>query len=161
MDNWFPTYGRVIYDPDRGRMKSGTEWWCIIELENPEIADYYRWMIDRYWWDADSSPVKRSYVKSPHDPHVSLIRGEQPIKNQHLWGVYRANQRVRLWYNNDIRQTLLRGPEATDKFWFVEARWKFYLSMRRMFGLATEWEGRKYRPHLTVAQTHILTPTQA
>lgn len=159
MENWFTTFGTIVYDPDRGRMKSNTTWWCVIELHDPEIADYYRWMVDRYWWDADVSPVKRQYVKSPHKPHISLIRGEEPRINQSLWGKYMAGDMVTIRYSNAIRQTSTARIEATDKFWFLEVEWPPYVDFRRLYGL--NWHdpsGKKFRPHMTIAQTHDLNP---
>jgi hypothetical protein len=154
---WFTAYGKVTYDPYRGRMQRGTQWWCVIELEDHVIADYYRWMVDRFWWMADTSSVKRTIVKSPHTPHISLIRGERPRKNEHLWGSFMAGQRVQFRYSNQIIQTRKRGPEATDRFWFVDVQWDPYHDIRQTFGLPVQYDGKPYRPHLTVAQTHDLT----
>lgn len=157
MSDWFTTFGTIVYDPDRGRMKSNTTWWCVIELEDPSIVDYYRAVVDQNWWQADSSAVKRRYLKSPHAPHISLIRGEMPQNNLNLWGKYLAGDMVTLRYSNDVRQTSLRGEEATDRFWFLDVEWPPYVDFRRLYGLSwSDPNGKKFRPHMTIAQTSDL-----
>lgn len=154
MEYPFETSGVIRFDPDRGNMKKRTEWWCVIELDDSELADYYRWFVDRNWCDADSSKIKRRYLKSPHMTHISLVRGEKPTQNVHLWGKHLADVRVTFRYNNQIRQTSnAYYANEPDKFWFIDTEWEPYVGFRKTFGLPWEYKNKPFRSHMTIART--------
>lgn len=149
----FETTGILRYDPHRPGMKTRTVWWCVIELDDA-IASYYRWFIDREWWQADSSTIKRGYHRPAWGAHVTVIRGERPRKNESDWK-YRDGERISIRYDNKIRQTSSAVyADEPDKFWFVDAHWDGYTELRKHFGLPYERDGRSFRPHITVARTY-------
>jgi len=134
-------------------MIANTDWWCVIELSDDELANYYRWFIDREWWLADSQSTKRKYCKPPHKSHISVIRGEKPRRNIPMWNSYRKNQMISFEYTNQIRQT---GSHDTskDKFWFIDTNFPEYNIIRDFFGLPISRDNKPFNGHLTVARTH-------
>ena len=151
---WFTTSGILRFDPLRPGMKRRTEWWCIVEVDN-SIQDYYRWLMDREWWNADRSTIKRCYVRPSWNGHLSVIRGEEPRKNEYLWGVG-SGEKVVVRYDNQIRQTqnALHSGEV-DKFWYINAEWDGYVALRKQFGLpVTTYDGISHKSHITIARTH-------
>jgi hypothetical protein len=155
MEYPFTTHGRIRYNPVRGNMKSRVDWWCVIELDNNEIANYYRWFIDRNWWDADSYTTKRRYHRPTHLSHISLVRGEKPRKNIDDWGKYQADKKVFFNYNGMIRQTSTAyHADEPDKFWFIDTDWEPYVDFRKHFGLPYHRDGNLFRSHMTVARTY-------
>lgn len=155
MEYQFESYGKIIYDPPRGSMKKRTKWWCVVELEQLDMVDYYRWLIDRHWWMADSSTIKRRYHRPVHWPHISVIRGEVPRRNKSDWGKFMSGQRVKFRYTNQVRQTSnAYYAEEPDKFWFVDVQWDDYNLIRDHFGLNIQRDGRPFRGHVTVAKTY-------
>jgi hypothetical protein len=155
MEYPFITYGWIRYNPERGRMKERTDWWCVLELDDNEISRYYRWFIDRQWWDADSSNTKRAYHRPTHQSHISLVRGERPKQNIDDWGKYMADKKVFFRYGNNIRQTsnAFHASEP-DKFWFIDTDWKPYVDFRKHFGLPYNYNGTPFRGHLTISRTY-------
>lgn len=155
MDYPFQAYGTLTYDANRGSLKKRTGWWLTVELDDEEIPRYYRWWVDRQWWDADSKSFKRNYHKPPHWPHISVIRGEKPRKNISHWGKYLAGKRVRFFYSPDIRQTSNAFyADEPDKFWFIDTQWDGYTELRKHYGLKWQYQGRPFRGHVTVARTY-------
>ncbi len=149
----FTTTGVLRFDPPRGRMKTRTEWWCVIEVDN-DIRDYYRWHMDREWWNADNSTIKRFYVSPSWNAHLSVIRGERPRENEYLWGVG-SGELVQIQYDNQIRQTknAMHSGEV-DKFWFIGAEWDGYVAFREQFGLPVTYDGVPHKSHITIARTY-------
>lgn len=155
MEYQFETYGKIVYDPPRGTMKRRTQWWCVIDLKELDLVDYYRWWVDRVWWEADNHTMKRRYHRPVHWPHISLIRGEKPQKNIHDWNDYLAGERITFRYSNQVRQTSnAYYADEPDKFWFIDIEWDGYVDFRKHFGLSWERNGRPFRGHVTVAKTY-------
>lgn len=156
MDYPFKAYGRITYDANRGSLKSRLGWWMTIELEDEELSRYYRWWVNRVWWQADSHSLKRNYHRPPHWPHISIIRGEEPQRNKHLWGKYRAGERVKFRYSNVVYQTQNSFyAKRPDLFWYIHVDWEDYVTCRRKFGLTWKRpDGHPFRGHITVARTY-------
>lgn len=155
MEYPFETYGHIKYNPRRGSLKRGTNWWLTIELDNNELSRYYRWWIDKVWWEADSKPVKRNYHKPPHHSHISIIRGEKPLRNIDQWGKYRANEQVTFRYSPVVKQTSSAFyADEPDQFWFLEVEWKDYTEFRKYYGLKWEHNNKPFHGHITVARTY-------
>lgn len=155
MEYPFEITGRIVYDPRRGDMKARVKNWCVVEIDCVDLIDYYRWFVDKNWWDADTRSVKRTYHRAAWGSHISVIRGEYPKQNQNDWGKYRANERVSIRYNGMIRQTSnAYYADEPDKFWFIDAQWDEYVEFRKHFGLSWNHNGVPFRPHITVARTY-------
>lgn len=148
----FTSSGKLIYNPTR-TMKSNTDWWCMVELPNDQIANYYRWHLDRNWWEGDTHSVKRNYCKPPHRSHISVIRGEVPRKNKDQWGKFMANQTIKFQYDNVIRQTSIER-DGKDYFWFIDAWFDDYCKIRDFFGLDYKRNGVFFKGHITIARVH-------
>lgn len=148
----FTSTGKLIYNPKR-TMKTNTDWWCMVELPNDQIANYYRWHLDRNWWIGDTHSVKRAYSKPSHRSHISVIRGEVPRKNKDQWGKFMANQTITFQYDHYVRQTT-NHHDGKDYFWFIDAIFPEYNKIRAFFGLDTERNGKPFKGHLTIARVH-------
>ena len=147
----FETTGILKYEPKR---QVASTWWLTVELPSFEdTSRYYRWFIDREWWIADSSPVKRKYSRSSHAPHVSVIRGEKPRRNIEDWGKYLVDKRVKVRYDPHIRQTT-KAVDGKDTFWFVDAYVDGYAEIRKHFGLDYQRNGVPFKGHITIAKVH-------
>lgn len=148
----FTTTGIITYEPKRS-LKDGSKWWMTVELPHfHQTAAYYRWFIDRQWYDADSRPVKRKYCQPSHPPHLSVNRGEVPRQNKNDWGKYMAGKKVKVTYSNLIRQTN-NHIDGKDHFWFVDANIDEYVELRRHFGLAWQYrDGVPFKGHITIAR---------
>ena len=151
----FQSTGRVVYNADRG-LSDGQVWWCTIDLDkDDDLARYYRWWVDRAWWEADSRTRKRGYHKPIHPPHISIIRGETPRQNAEDWGQYRAGELVTFRYSHIVRQTSNAfNSEEPDRFWFVDTQWDGYARMRRHYGLPWQRDNKPFQGHITVAKTY-------
>lgn len=150
---WFTTTGKILYDPPRPtKLRRGTDWWCVVQLDNA-IHQYYRWWLEKYWWEFDRRPMKRDYNAPAFGTHISVCRGEKP-KNREAWKK-RHGQRVTIEYCNVIRQTGdTTGFDRPDHFWFLDARFPEYLDIRRELGLRTSLNGKPFTPHITIARSY-------
>ena len=147
----FKTKGIVTYNPKRS---VSSDWWLTIELPYFEqTAAYYRWMIDRNWWEADSSPVKRKYSRLSHAPHVSVIRGEKIKENITDWGKYLNKKKVDVLYDYRVRQTTIE-KDGKDHFWFLDAYVDCFCDLRKHFGLDYQRDGIPFKGHITIARVH-------
>jgi len=155
MEYQFETYGKIVYDPPRGTMKHRTQWWCVVDLKELDLIDYYRWWVDREWVQADSRNMKRRYHRPVHWPHISVIRGEKPRQNIQDWGKYMAGETIKFRYTNQVRQTSnAYYADEPDRFWFIDTEWGDYTKFRKHFGLNWEHKGKPFRGHVTVAKTY-------
>lgn len=144
------SYGKVVYNPKRN-MDKNIDWWCVLELKNHGLVDYYRWFLDRHWYDADVRSVKRQYCRPPHHPHISIIRGEKPRKNIEDWGKFLAGEKITFEYSNIIRQTNSIA-DGKDYFWFIDTFFDQYITIRYHFGLQIKRDGIPFKGHLTIAR---------
>lgn len=144
------TYGYLTYNPNR---RVNSDWWLTIELPKfNDISRHFRWQLDRNWWIADSSPVKRNYHKPPHSHHISVIRGEKPLDNINDWGKWRSNEKIEVFYSNQIRQTNLE-KDRRDDIWFVDTFVKDYHIFRKHYGLKYQRDGIPFKGHITIANS--------
>ncbi len=158
MEQECKSFGRVVYDPKRPLMKSRNTWWCV--LEPPvwdETTEYYRWWIERNWWDADSHSMKRRYHRPTHRSHMTIIRGEKPKKNIKDWNRFMAGDTLKFTYTPSLRETASSFyATRADQFWFLEADFPEYNRIRKHFGLP--WKhphtDQPFRPHWTVVRTY-------
>lgn len=147
----FKTKGIVTYNPKRS---VSSDWWLTIELPYFEqTAAYYRWMIDRNWWKADSSPIKRKYSRLSHAPHVSVIRGEKIKENIADWGKYLNKKKVDVLYDYRVRQTTIE-KDGKDHFWFLDTYVDCFCDLRKHFGLDYQRDGIPFKGHITIARVH-------
>ncbi|PHS22204.1 MAG: hypothetical protein COA84_13620 [Robiginitomaculum sp.] len=147
------TTGIITYEPRRN-LKGGSKWWLTVEL--PYFfgtMDYYRWLIDTNWVDADSRSMKRAYHRPSHPPHLSINRGEEPRANGEDWGKFMAGRKVKVHYSNLIRQTS-RRIDGKDHFWFIDAEIEDYVKLRKHFGLRYDYKGVPFKGHITVARAY-------
>ena len=138
---WFKAKGVIRYDPYRGKMKSNTKWWVVVNTDQ-EITRYYRWWVHRRYWIELQQPAWGS--------HVSIIRGEKPADHlMHLWKKYDGHW-IEFEYNHNVRQSGdTTGWDRPDCFWFLDVRCEFLNQIRGELGRPTGW---KY--HLTIGRTY-------
>ena len=147
----FTATGVITYEPKR-RMKDASKWWCTVELPRfYGTMDYYRWYIERNWYDADIRTLKRVYQRPSHPPHISVNRGEEPRRNDCDWGKYLSGKKVKVHYSNLIRQTDQKR-DGKDNFWFLDCQVKELVGIRQHFGLDWQRNGVPFKGHITIAK---------
>lgn len=145
---WFKASGKLIYDPDRGKMKNRTKWWAIVTAP-PDIVRYYRWWLDRYWWEFEDCGYKRDFKPPSWGSHVSVVRGEVPQKPE-LWKKHNGI-RVDFEYRHEIEA--VRDYGFRDKFYMIRVRSPQLMEIRKELGLKTvDSRGRPYEFHITIAR---------
>ena len=141
--------GIIKYNPKRN---VSSKWWLTVDLYNfGDTAKYYRWLLDKNWWEYESRSYKRKYHKPPHTYHISIIRGERPRKNIDDWGKFKANEKVSLLYENLLKQTTLYR-DNDDTFFFLDTYYDMYCDFREHFGLDYQRGGKDFRGHITIAR---------
>ena len=155
-DYEFTSIGTLKYDPKRSGMDySRTKWWCVLEVDEG-IAEYYRWWLDRHWWEADILSKKRKYSRPSTAPHISIIRGERPRRNINLWNK-NNHEKIQFKYSCTIRQTGdTTGYDRDDHFWFLDVKFDEFIGLRSQFGLPVrDYVSLKpFSAHLTFARAY-------
>lgn len=149
----FTVKGRIHYEPTRNfKTDDRNKWWMTIEVKNfEEIARYYRWFIDKEWYDVDRiKTYKVDYYRPSHPYHVSLIRGEKPLKNIDQWGKYLNNKLITLKY--DYPHQIINPPVGKGFFWVCDVAFDEYNEIRSYYGLSTKKDGREFMGHMTMAR---------
>tara|TARA_Y100000034_G_scaffold100014_1_gene123129 strand:- start:4128 stop:4574 length:447 start_codon:yes stop_codon:yes gene_type:complete len=129
--------GRIITNPQpKGNYKTTTrEWWMIVEASE-EIGRFYRKMLATH-----SMAQFSSLAKPEWGTHVSIVRGEHPLKEE-MWNKWDGKV-VHFEYTNKITT-----KDHTPYYW-VEARCPDAEAIRLELGLSKEPE---YGFHLTFAR---------
>ena len=149
----FTVKGKIHYEPMRNFSdNSRNKWWLTAEVRAfEEISRYYRWFIDREWYAHDRiKTYKIDYYRPSHPFHVSIARGERPLKNVDQWGKYMKNHTVNIKYG--FPRQIINPPNAKGLFWVCDAHFDEYNELREYFGLPTEKDGRKFYGHITMAR---------
>lgn len=147
---WYTGTGRIIYDPDRGKMKRRTEWWCVLHTYG-EVHKYYRWFLDKHWWEIESGGYKRSYNEPAWGAHISVVRGETP-PNQEFWSKYNG-EKIDFEYSPIIKSTKEYGYR--DSFYILDVRCPRLNEIRKELGLRyIRDNGEEFIYHLTIARTY-------
>ena len=138
---WHTSYGIIVYDPKRGKMKSKTDWWAVLNVDR-EITRYYRWWVKKELWINLHQPS--------WDAHVSIIRGEKPTPElMHLWRKYEG-RKVEFSYKHAVRKSGdTTGNDRPGWYWFVDVRCEFLLDIRRELQRPCNWN-----LHLTIGRTY-------
>ena len=143
----FTSYGKIVYDPNRGSMTRRTNWWCVAEVDR-EITRYYRWWIQTKY---NPFQIEEWKVHPPAwDAHVSIIRGEQPPADKmHLWKKYHG-QRMEIHYPSPS-DYYIAGPTHSvgGLFFIVDVDCPDLIKIREEFGFKSDWKlhlsfGRMY-----------------
>lgn len=130
----FTSTGIIKYDPNRYGMKRRTEWWAVVNVDR-EITRYFRWWVQNRYGIILNQPA--------WDAHISIIRGEKPLKNKmHLWKKY-DGKKVEFKYSNIVVQA--KKPE----FWTVDVYCPFLKKIREEFGFKSDWN-----QHITIGRTY-------
>lgn len=156
--------GRIRFDPARPGMKSGTEWWAVVELDG-ELDAYYRWHLRKNWWLVDRGGMRRPAYSPAWNAHVSLIRGERPGAwlgwseefSRQIWDTYKSiynGMKIDVEYSGHIRQTGDTTPRP-DHFWFIPARVRIGHDLRYRLGLPIKDRATNamYTNHITISRT--------
>lgn len=142
----FKSTGRILYDPPRPGMKRRTQWWAIVSVDR-EITRYMR-----YWINQQRNPLKldgHDLCQPSWDAHISIVRGEQPRQNEHLWRKYHG-QKIDFYYDHNVRQSGdTTGWDRPNHFYFINVDCPFLDQIRQELGLITNW-----RYHLTIGRTY-------
>lgn len=132
--------GKVVYDPNRGVMKSNINNWCVIELDR-EITRYYRWWLQREQHIVLQQPA--------WDAHISIIRGERlTSKQMELWKKHN-NRRVEFVYEHGDIQ-ISKDKDAPGHFYWIRVDCPVVDEIREELGLIASW---KYH-HITIGRTY-------
>ncbi len=88
----FSTSGKIVYDPDRKKMKNRTTHWAVIEVDD-EIANYYRSMFYDHF--------NIQLVKPSWETHLSVLKGYNNTDTSIPWG-FKDGDIVQVEYNNEL-----------------------------------------------------------
>jgi hypothetical protein len=137
---WHTGTGRIVYDPHRGTMKQGTNWWCVIEIDR-EITRYYRWWLQK---------EKHILLQQPAwDAHISVVRGERSVQKNLAQWKKRHGQRVEFKYEHgDIQVS--KDKDAPGWFHWIRVDCPAVDEIREELGLIASW---KYH-HATIGRTY-------
>lgn len=137
--------GTIIYDPRRPGMRSRTQWWCILNVDDG-ITDYFRW-----WLNYE----KHLHLQPPSwGAHVSIIRGEKPSPAlAHMWKKYHKHK-LTFHYDHISTASSARSSRHTQGensglFYFIKVHCPELIEIRRELKLPTSWD-----LHLTIGRTH-------
>lgn len=136
---WFKTKGKIVYDPERGKLKKKPDWWVVVNLD-PEISRYFR-----YW-------VRKELNVDLHKPswgtHVSVIRGEKPYPDQmHLWKKYDGLE-VEIEYSGNVRFSGDTTHDRPENYWFVDVKCPFLIDIRKEYNMPCS-----FGLHMTIGRT--------
>lgn len=132
--------GKVVYDPNRGYMKSNTTNWCVIELDR-EITRYYRWWLQK---------ERHIILQQPAwDAHISIVRGERLTTEQMKMWKKQQNRLVDFVYEHgDIQVS--KDKDAPGHFYWIRVDCPAVDEIRNELGLVASW---KYH-HITIGRTY-------
>ena len=149
----FTAKGRIHYEPTRNfRNDDRNKWWMTLELQSFEdISRYYRWFIDKQWYDVDRiKTYKIDYYRPSHPFHISIIRGETPSKNVEEWGKYLKGKSFDIEYS--FPRQIINPPKAKGLFWICDVKFEKYTEIREYFGLNSHKDGKYFNGHITIAR---------
>jgi len=126
----FSTIGKIVYDPDRKKMKSNTDNWAVIEIDN-EIATYYRFLFfKRYGIQLD---------KPAWDAHISVLKNYTSMDKDIAWK-YQDGLEVEVNYTHDLYWN--------DKHVWVNAHCDAFYEIRDHYKILVS----KDRGHITIGK---------
>lgn len=133
------TTGKIVYDPNRGDMKSHTAWWCVAEV-NRELTRYYRWWVQRETGIVLNQPS--------WDAHVSIIRGEKDCaKLPELWKKHNNKNVIIQYEHGNVRYA--KDKDQPGYFFWINVTCPEFDQIRQELGLRSGW---KY--HITIGRTN-------
>ena len=144
---WYNGSGRLIYDPKRPGMKTRTEWWAVVNIDD-EIARYYR------WWVEQNSQVfgltKIKLYQPSWGAHISVIRGEKPQDDlMYLWKKYHGEW-INFRYSGFVKQSgNSTGSNRPNHYFFVEVDSPRLVEIRQELNRPTDWKF-----HITIGRTY-------
>lgn len=156
---WLKSRGRIVYDPYRGKMKKNVAYWCVVEVD-PEIARYYRFMVDRNLLNITMEPNHGLFQPSG-GAHISVIRGHYDVHkakdgsrvpDDHvnaLWKKYQGREVDFLYSPNVRRSGDTTHGDRPDYYWFLEVDCPFLKNIRDEFDLPSDW-----KLHCTIGRTY-------
>lgn len=152
----FKTTGHISYNPKRNFSdNSKNKWWLTLEMKSfEEVSRYYRWFIDKQWYDIDRiKTFKTEYFRPSHPFHVSIIRGETPKKNVDKWGKFNKNKKYEIEYGFPYQ--VINPPKAKGLFWMCDVKFVEYTMYREFYGLDTQKNGKDFVGHVTIARSFV------
>lgn len=137
MSNLITQSGTIIYDPERGTMKSNTNYWCIVQLPD-DLVRYYQYFM---------RSEKHVHLCMPAwGAHVSVVRGEKPREEYlHLWKKYHK-KKVQFQYNPIIKT---HKDSSGGSFYFIDFVCDELMDIRAELGLSIH-----KHLHFTVGRTY-------
>lgn len=152
---WATGEGTVIYDPHRpGLKKKNGPGWSVLQLA-PGFTEYYRWLLERSWWDARDDAGDFAMKGKMHElqapswgDHISITRGEYLAPSiKHLWKS-RHGEKVKFEYSLTPRMTTKEFEHV--QFWFLDVKSDDLLEIRRELLLPTH-----FKFHLTIGRRDL------
>lgn len=149
--------GVIKYEAKRNfKSDHRNKWWMTLEVPNfEEVGRYFRWYIDKEWYNIDRVRTNKVlYYRPSHPYHVSIVRGEKPKKNIDDWGKFMMNSKMEIIYDWPIQ--IISPPSGKGFFWVSRVKLKGYNEIREHFGLPTKThDGAAYSGHMTVARAFM------
>jgi len=151
--------GRIRYDP-RAETVKFRPGWAVLSVGTGWFHLYDHWLqrgIPGAWrnvidedrvfrgQDVDRAPrlglVRQRLQMPAWGPHITLVRGTRPRRNQKDWG--------RFWQGRDITFEYDPTPVTNGHHWWLWVDCPGMVEFREHFGLPAQHPG--IRPHLTFA----------
>lgn len=141
----FKSYGYLHYDPEsiRGRKTRSDPWWAILKCDRGLVL-YYQSLIltqaskvvasDTLFgglgetWEVFRRGIR--LTESAWGAHVSVIRGEKPLKNKNLWGRYQ-NEKIEFTYDP-------RYLNTNGSHWWIRVQSERLMEIREELGLTPQ-----------------------
>jgi hypothetical protein len=122
----FRDTGLIVYDPNRGTMKTRITNWCVLQVDK-EITRYYRWWVRNHLWTKLEVPS--------YDAHCSCVRGEFIQSDKlSLWKKYHGKT-ISFEYDNEIRSKTKSHESGATTHYFINVYSKQIDALRDELGL--------------------------
>lgn len=126
----FQTQGTLRYSEN---LPGKDQWWLVVDC-CPDIVAYYKWLVERGTYARLNTPKFGS--------HISVISGEEPIKNIDKWGEHTGES---ITVDAGPLYSLDANSEDKSKIYCVNIECERLIDLRELFGLKKE-----YPFHLTI-----------
>ncbi len=133
----YESEGTLCFDPGKGS-KHFDDYWAIVKCD-ADIADYYRWFLERY----GQSTFKPNRLWGFH---ISVIKGEVPVVNSDEWAKF-DGKKIKFNYGNYVSYS--NGRHAWINIYSDEL-----CDIREYYGLTTCNRMLKYHATLGRLKNH-------
>lgn len=133
--------GTVRYDPERQGLKDKSTC-CVIDID-PELANYYRYMVNKRYGI--------SLIKPPWREHISVIQQNLDRNSDLLKKYWKKYEGLEVTYSYypfpRFTGDTSNREHYTGRYWFLSAECDLFYKIREELGLKTN-----FAPHITIGK---------